>query len=112
MCHNVALANDPVALLTKTHCTRAAHQTAMSVSVLFCCAYEFFQRPAINSGGEGGIRTPDRLAPMSDFESGAFNRALPPLRNIYNNSRDTPDPILCLASLLFPADTSRSTADA
>jgi hypothetical protein len=31
-------------------------------------------------GGEGGIRTPDRLAPMSDFESGAFNRALPPLR--------------------------------
>jgi hypothetical protein len=31
-------------------------------------------------GGEGGIRTPDRLTPMSDFESGAFNRALPPLR--------------------------------
>ena len=32
------------------------------------------------SGGEGGIRTPDSLATMSDFESGAFNRALPPLR--------------------------------
>jgi hypothetical protein len=32
------------------------------------------------TGGEGGIRTPDRLTPMSDFESGAFNRALPPLR--------------------------------
>jgi hypothetical protein len=32
------------------------------------------------NGGEGGIRTPDRLTPMSDFESGAFNRALPPLR--------------------------------
>ena len=31
-------------------------------------------------GGEGGIRTPDSLATMSDFESGAFNRALPPLR--------------------------------
>jgi hypothetical protein len=32
------------------------------------------------NGGEGGIRTPDSLATMSDFESGAFNRALPPLR--------------------------------
>ena len=32
-------------------------------------------------GGEGGIRTPDSLATMSDFESGAFNRALPPLRS-------------------------------
>ena len=31
-------------------------------------------------GGEGGIRTPDSLATMPDFESGAFNRALPPLR--------------------------------
>ena len=33
-----------------------------------------------NSGGEGGIRTPDTLTSMPDFESGAFNRALPPLR--------------------------------
>ena len=31
-------------------------------------------------GGEGGIRTPDSLATMADFESAAFNRALPPLR--------------------------------
>ncbi len=31
-------------------------------------------------GGEGGIRTPDTRKGMSDFESGAFNRALPPLR--------------------------------
>src|ERR1035437_4609949 len=31
-------------------------------------------------GGEGGIRTPGSLATTSDFESGAFNRALPPLR--------------------------------
>src|ERR1035441_5411074 len=31
-------------------------------------------------GGEGEIRTPDSLATMSDSESGAFNRALPPLR--------------------------------
>ena len=30
-------------------------------------------------GGEGGIRTPGTLASTSDFESGAFNRALPPL---------------------------------
>ena len=37
------------------------------------------------SGGEGEIRTPDSLATMSDFESGAFNRALPPLRCIYLN---------------------------
>ncbi len=41
----------------------------------------FFNGPLGGYGGEGGIRTPDRLAPMSDFESGAFNRALPPLRN-------------------------------
>ena len=34
------------------------------------------------SGGEGGIRTPGTLASTSDFESGAFNRALPPLRDI------------------------------
>jgi hypothetical protein len=31
-------------------------------------------------GGERGIRTPDSLATMPDFESGAFNRALPALR--------------------------------
>jgi hypothetical protein len=39
-------------------------------------------------GGEGGIRTPDSLTTMPDFESGAFNRALPPLRFVYNNLRD------------------------
>jgi hypothetical protein len=27
-------------------------------------------------GGEGGIRTPDRLAPMPHFECGAFNHSL------------------------------------
>ena len=31
------------------------------------------------AGGEGGIRTPDTRKGMPDFESGAFNRALPPL---------------------------------
>ena len=35
---------------------------------------------ARRNGGEGGIRTPDSLATMADFESAAFNRALPPLR--------------------------------
>jgi hypothetical protein len=39
------------------------------VSHLFCEVY----------GGEGEIRTPDSLSTMPDFESGAFNRALPPL---------------------------------
>ena len=39
-----------------------------------------FRQPLKCNGGEGGIRTPDSLATMSDFESGAFNRALPPLR--------------------------------
>ena len=34
------------------------------------------------NGGEGGIRTPDSLTTMPDFESGAFNRALPPLRSL------------------------------
>jgi hypothetical protein len=34
------------------------------------------------AGGEGGIRTPDSLATMADFESAAFNRALPPLRSV------------------------------
>ena len=41
-----------------------------------------FQEVGIISGGEGGIRTPDTLASTSDFESGAFNQALPPLRTI------------------------------
>ena len=37
------------------------------------------------NGGEGEIRTPDSLSTMPDFESGAFNRALPPLRYVFNN---------------------------
>ena len=31
-------------------------------------------------GGERGIRTPDTRKGMADFESAAFNRALPALR--------------------------------
>jgi hypothetical protein len=42
-----------------------------AVSRLLCRVY----------GGEGEIRTPDSLSTMPDFESGAFNRALPPLRS-------------------------------
>ena len=42
-------------------------------------------------GGEGGIRTPDSLATMSDFESGAFNRALPPLRYGMTCHKDAPE---------------------
>ena len=34
----------------------------------------------IMNGGEGGIRTPGTLSSTADFESAAFNRALPPLR--------------------------------
>ena len=44
-----------------------------------------------DDGGEGGIRTPDRLTPMSDFESGAFNRALPTLRIVTYNLSATYD---------------------
>ncbi len=29
----------------------------------------------LNDGGEGGIRTPDRLAPMPHFECGTFNHS-------------------------------------
>ena len=49
-------------------------------------------------GGEGGIRTPDRLTPMSDFESGAFNRALPPLRIIHHFSTG-PDYFKCAVTM-------------
>ena len=45
--------------------------------LLFCRVY----------GGEGGIRTPDSLTTMPDFESGAFNRALPPLRSLVVETR-------------------------
>jgi hypothetical protein len=38
------------------------------------------------NGGEGGIRTPGTRKGTSDFESGAFNRALPPLQTWWANS--------------------------
>src|SRR5437868_8524940 len=31
--------------------------------------------PSLRYGGEGGIRTPDRLAPMPHFECGAFDHS-------------------------------------
>ncbi len=63
-------------------------QGANGVILLFCAFFVCFQRLANSNGGEGGIRTPDRLTPMSDFESGAFNRALPPLRICFNDLRN------------------------
>ena len=38
-----------------------------------------------NSGGETGIRTQERVAPLPVFKTGAFNRsAISPLRTFYN----------------------------
>ena len=64
----------------RTHDSRSQSQQHplglfCAVSYLFCKVY----------GGEGEIRTPDRVTPMPDFESGAFNRALPPLRDGYSH---------------------------
>ena len=53
-------------------------------------------------GGEGGIRTPDSLTTMPDFESGAFNRALPPLRFIYNEIRPCGKAFPALVSVPAP----------
>ncbi len=63
-------------------------------------------------GGEGGIRTPDTRKGMPDFESGAFNRALPPLRFVYNTLRDALEVLrLPLAVLMALAPPEiRSTA--
>ena len=52
-------------------------------------------------GGEGGIRTPDTLTGMSDFESGAFNRALPPLRNV-GHLVDHPSPPIPMSKAKLP----------
>ena len=38
-----------------------------------------------NSGGETGIRTQERVAPLPVFKTGAFNRsAISPFRSFYN----------------------------
>src|SRR5260370_31867686 len=76
-----------------------------------------------STGGAGGLRTPDRLTPMSDFESGAFNRALAPLRIVSHSLQMAYGtaslplfiselPVSGLVSLYFPECTRRSTADA
>jgi hypothetical protein len=89
----------------------------------------FARRKALNSmglkglGGEGGIRTPDSLATMSDFESGAFNRALPPLRLLttllsmcfclcYLRELAPDFPVADLVPIRLPSGTRRSTAEA
>ena len=56
------------------------------------------------NGGEGGIRTPDTLTSMPDFESGAFNRALPPLRRVaLHASGPIQLPDLCFRTSAYPA---------
>ena len=64
------------------------HSTALDVKRrkpqfflgFFCDVWIFLDVLKQVNGGEGGIRTPDTREGMSDFESGAFNWALPPLR--------------------------------
>jgi hypothetical protein len=65
-----------------------------------------------DTGGEGEIRTPDSLSTMPDFESGAFNRALPPLRFVYNDLLDTPEPCFLPMAVLMALCSAemRSTA--
>jgi hypothetical protein len=64
------------------------------------------------AGGEGGIRTPDTLTSMPDFESGAFNRALPPLHFVYNILQDVFDALVLPVAVLMALCTAemRSTA--
>ena len=41
----------------------------------------------INNGGETGIRTQERVAPLPVFKTGAFNRsAISPLMSVYNHN--------------------------
>ena len=53
------------------------------------------------SGGEGGIRTPDTLTSMPDFESGAFNRAPPPLQLCYQLLSSSLPGVLIAIVLIF-----------
>jgi hypothetical protein len=61
---------------TATRLKGRQREAALDLQIISCKLFHLFSL----YGGEGGIRTPDSLATMSDFESGAFNRALPPLR--------------------------------
>ena len=41
----------------------------------------------MNDGGETGIRTQERVAPLPVFKTGAFNRsAISPLVSVYNDN--------------------------
>ena len=53
-----------------------------------------------SSGGEGGIRTPGALAGTPDFESGAFNRTLPPLLKSMGLCRPQTRPVTNYSSSL------------
>src|SRR5439155_2276069 len=107
------------------HCTSmdAKRRKSQYVPGFYLLSWISLDVLKLGNGGEGGIRTPDRLTPMSDFESGAFNRALPPLRYVtyYINYLRIVLRLIAFAaerwvsvlvSLRFPAFTSRSTADA
>ena len=53
-------------------------------------------------GGEGGIRTPGSLSTTPDFESGAFNRTLPPLRVQKSKGHAIPAGYQAILRLLWP----------
>ncbi len=81
----VLIANPPLRAGTRACAQKAVRQNQRSPRKCpqrTCLDLLFFEpnRAGKGSGGEGEIRTPDSLATMPDFESGAFNRALPPLR--------------------------------
>ncbi len=58
----------------------AAEEASLSyMTIALCDRVSGFLTIAV-IGGERGIRTPDTRKGMADFESAAFNRALPSLR--------------------------------
>src|ERR1039458_2917944 len=76
----------------------------------FYSIYHLLSATYRKSGGEGGIRTPGTLASTSDFESGAFNRALPPLRFVYNDLELPIDgPKVPVALLVALCSSARAT---
>ena len=62
----------------ETRWNRLERQSSIKILLLLGFISELgIEWNALNhcSGGEGGIRTPDRLAPMPHFECGAFNHS-------------------------------------
>ena len=55
----------------------------MKINLFFCLK----NLKKIISGGETGIRTQERVAPLPVFKTGAFNRsAISPLVSVYNHN--------------------------